>query len=84
MPSKFVRIQDVETELVINLEQIQSVLKKGDCVQIFFANDQRDHRLYGEAAKSFWSCLRGSTLTIHRAAHPAKNAETLAHKDFSA
>ncbi|MDZ8056550.1 MAG: hypothetical protein RMX63_34565 [Aulosira sp. ZfuCHP01] len=87
MPSKLVRLElDEGFELVVNLDKITFIHKTADRLSISFGNDHF-LPLTGDAAESFWRCLRGSVLTIHHAtpgaAPQTKIAEVPTHKDFS-
>ncbi|WP_143845163.1 hypothetical protein [Nostoc sp. T09] len=73
--------------MCINLDAITTAEMTQGKVAIFFIGDPTPSILRGEAAESFWRCLRGSVLTIHHAtpgaAQSTKIAEVPPRQDSS-
>lgn len=83
MPSKFVRLKELDFEIAINVERVNAVIRTGDIVVIYFTDDKEQSRLTGAAAESFWRYIASHSFCIHQATSPNKNAETLATQDSS-
>jgi hypothetical protein len=72
MSSRFVRILGGDLDIAVNLERVHLVMKGTEVTSVYFTGDTDPLVLHGEGAESFWRCIAGLSMCIHRPSY-AKN-----------